>query len=129
MLGEDNIVNQHAEYPKTQSSQKLAQVISDVYGKLGLCPNPIDNSDFNTVQGDCANQDNMILNREKRPPNSIPIYSHNLYDINKQKYRKLQFDNATIELSEKWRFTNEYHSCLSALKVRYQRYVSSGILD
>lgn len=123
MLGEDNIVNEHATYPKAQSSEMLANVISDVYGKLGLSPNPIDASPYNTVQGDCANQDNMILNREKRPPNSIPIYSHNLHD------RKLQFDNATIELSEKWRLTNEYHYCLSVLKVRYQRYVKNGILD
>lgn len=125
MLGDENIINEHASYPKTQSTERLSQVIKDVYGKLGLTPNPIDDSQFNTVQGDCANQENMILNRQNRPPNSIPNY----YTNTNNKYRRLQFDNATIELSEKWRNTNEYHYCLSKLKVRYHQYVKNRILD
>ena len=126
MLNIKEELNQHVPYPKTQDIEKLSQVISNIYGNLGLSPNPIDNSTFNTVQGDCANQDNMILNRENRPLHSIPTFYSNQNEILN---RKLQFDNDTIELSMKWRTTNTYHYCLSVLKQRYHDYVKNSKLD
>ena len=58
----------HSPYPGGSFLSARAHVIQQIYGKkYSLSPHPIDNSTFNTVQGDCGHQPNQLAELARRP--------------------------------------------------------------
>ena len=58
----------HSPYPGGSFLSARAHVITQIYGKkYALSPHPIDNSTFNTVQGDCGHQPNQLAELARRP--------------------------------------------------------------
>lgn len=147
LLNGKQVKAEHAPYPKGAVRNLRAQVINKLFGSRGLSPNPIDNSTFDTVAGDCSNQENMKQNRANRPSGAIPVY------INK---RELAYTDAEVPInvtgslsntvetvatlhrllpelpaysskdaedSSKWRTTDEFHNCHAVLKERFDRFM------
>jgi hypothetical protein len=151
MLSSRNIEAKHGEYPRGTFHKDRQAAINKIYGSRDLSPHPIDNSLFNTVAGDCSNQENSILERKNRTDSTIPDFSNTrklnknntilTRNLNKNLNRSLKrnlngklesnsilFNPEDIERSSLWRHTKEFHYCHKNLKSRFETYMETGDL-
>ena len=149
----------HSQYPGGSYLTARAHVISHLYGrKHSLSPHPIDNSTFNTVQGDCSHQPNQLAELQTRAteaPNlglghrsSGPHHRHSL------RRRRLtdasasasgsgsgsnglasvvaSADISTVaeaQRSGEWRQTTVFRHCHHRLAARFDQYMLGVSLD
>ena len=141
---------QHSPYPGGSYTRARAYVISDLYGRQhGLSPHPIDNSTFNTVQGDCASQDNQVKERRSRPdldrlqrrdrseaavadpllPPIAQLLDHWRRGEDAVQPPDPEFPpDAVVAASRAWRNSSVYHLCLKRLRHRFERFMAGALL-
>lgn len=144
----------HSPYPGGSYLEARAHVINELYGKLHLSPHPIDNSTFNTVQGDCASQPNQKEELRKRPEEAPGLLlGHNTKRSNagpaaagsaggsgarrrldeQQQQQQLapprQPTNEDVERSAAWKSSTVFRHCYHRLSARFDRYMSGSSIE
>lgn len=144
MLSKDKTVQQHGSYPRGTFLKSRAKAIAHIFGKRGLSPHPVDGSLYDTVQGDCANQQNQIDERNGRPNDFLQEFSATVRQqqhadnsaetsaSGSQTGTNTTTTSAAVTLeglqSIQWRSSDVYHYCLHALKSRFEAYMIKGNL-
>ena len=147
----------HSSYPGGSYLEARSHVINELYGKLHLSPHPIDNSTFNTVQGDCANQPNQKDELRRRPeeapglllghntkrskagPASTTAAAGAAAAAGGARRRRLeeqqqlpppkQPSNEDIERSAAWKSSTVFRHCYHRLSSRFDRFMQGSSLE
>jgi len=125
---------QHSPYPGGSYLTARAHVISQLYGKkYSLSPHPIDNSTFNTVQGDCSHQPNQLAelkSRSSEAPNlslghSRPPGGRRLQQTGPSALSAAAKEISAVEAhkSGEWRSTTVFRHCHHRLASRFDQYM------
>lgn len=109
----------HSEYPKGRFADYANKSLHEVYGKVGLMPFPISGTPVLMGQGNCA---------DAKPPNPSISGLAAFYEP-KIPIVEGQYTPKTLTASDAWQNTTRFQQCLSALKLRFVRYIHGEALE
>jgi len=143
----------HSTYPGGSFLTARSHAINVVYGKkYSLSPHPIDNSTFNTVQGDCAHQPNQLAELKSRNaeaptltvghrvPGGGGVGGHGGRRLEQQQQQQQQESSVTVtalplapiedvQRSMLWKQTLVFRHCHHRLASRFDQFMSGAPLD
>ena len=105
----------HSPYPMGRTPNEVNRALKQVYGKLGLIPDPISVAKVQLEQANCANLDHQKLGL---------VGSYEPKIVAEPEKEPLK----TLWVSDAWRNMTSFKKCLDLLRPRYLKYMETGNL-